>query len=174
MALIVGTDSYISQADASTYLSGAYISTDAKLIAWTALSSADKDVLLRSAASIIDRQPLNGTKVILTQVMKFPRIVYTEAAGYSYFIASHPNDSNLYLEPSVPVEVQHAQCEIAIGLIVGNQPKREQLQREGVRSFSVGGLSESYAGSGSVVSAIPSVKAVDMLRPFLAGSVRIC
>ena len=62
--MIINQDTYISLEDATLYLNGHYISTDAKLLKWNALTPADKTVLLVKAAQIIDRQPLSGVRVV--------------------------------------------------------------------------------------------------------------
>ena len=41
MALIVGTDTYISVADATTYITNNYVSTSTTYTTWNALSSGE-------------------------------------------------------------------------------------------------------------------------------------
>lgn len=166
--LVVGTDTYISLADANIYIAANVLSTDAKYIAWTAMSDANKEVTLRLAAQQIDRQPLAGIKVTSTQVMEFPRVLYTE-----YPIQTTVNDliyDNWYVQPSVPDAVKHAQVEIAIQIAAGI-PARVEMRQQGVKSFSIGKLSESYTGS---ASGIITTQAVELLAPYLIGGVRIC
>jgi hypothetical protein len=163
MALVVNTDTYISQTDASAYLTSRYLSTDAKLIAWNALSSDNKDVLLRRAADLIDSQPLQGVKVESTQTMQFPRMRYTNY--YQMY-------DNSYYWPditTVPDPVKHAQVEIAFDLVSGIS-QRNEMQQQGVKSFSVSKLSETYTGS---ANALFSTQARKLLKPYLAGSVGI-
>lgn len=159
--LTIGTDTYISLEDCDTYLYKNYLSTDAKYLQWKSLfgDDSDKEVLLRQAAKIIDSQPLQGFKVSSTQTMAFPRIFYTE----------HNNDKGWYSQPVVPSEVGFAQCEIAIQLAQGKS-ERLELQRQGVKSFSIGNLSESYTGKQST---IPCYEAKQLLEPFMNGGFRI-
>lgn len=169
-SLTIGTDTYISLADADIYLTAQYLATDAKMISWTALSDAQCEILLRRAARIIDRQPMIGEKVTYTQTMAFPRAVYNwPNMNYSEQFTMLYNQ-DWFVQISVPDSVKFAQCEIAITESVG-QSDRQRLQQEGVKSFSVGKLSESY-GSGSS-SAIYSIEAREYLIPYLAGGVRI-
>lgn len=169
MALTVGTDTYISQADCTAYLESVYLSTDAKLVAWGTVTSGNKDVLLRRAAKIIDRQPLAGYKSNHTQAMAFPRITYTEGS---------PMDNTLfpfdewYDPKTVPDAVKYAQCEIALELAQGttSASERADLQRQGVKSFSLGKLSESYTGN---ANSLLSAEAKDLLKPYIGGGYRI-
>lgn len=161
MALIVLTDSYISVANSDIYLSANYISTDAKLIAWNALSDANKEVLLRKATQIIDRLPFVGTKSTTTQLLEFPRSLYTNNLDYY-------DDSSVYVQPDPPQNVLDAQCEIAFDLGQGTNDRAE-LQRQGVKSFSLGKLSESYGS----VKDITSFEGRRLLAQFTAGGVRI-
>ena len=165
--LIVNTDTYILTTDCSTYLAAHYISTDTKLLAWTALSSDNKDILLRKAAQIIDRQPLTGFKALATQTMEFPRAIYTDngVTGLNNMFYG----DEWYIEPSAPDAVKYAQCEIAIEL-VGGVSAREELQRDGVKSFSLGNLSETYSGA---QNNIISYEAKQLLAPYMGG-LRIC
>ena len=170
MAITVNTDTYISLADAETYVSGQYISTDAKYTAWDALSDGDKEILLKRAAKLIDRQPLIGIKAASTQTMEFPRAIYTEYKRRDLPILTTHFDSDWYIQTETPDAVKHAQVEIAL-TATQDSPKRIELQRQGVKSFSLGKLSESY-GSGSDVR-ILSQEARELLMPYLAGSVSI-
>lgn len=169
MALVIGTDTYISQTDCSTYLASVYLSTDAKLIAWTALSSADKDTALRKAAKMIDRQPLVGYKSITTQTMEFPRILYTEGGSYDYNLLQY---DEWYDPQTVPTAVKNAQCEIAleIGQGTSNNTERMDLRRQGVKSFSLGKLSESYGGA---INSLLSEEARQLLLPYTGGGFRV-
>ena len=169
MALIVGTDSYLILADADTYLSTHHVSTDVDMVVWTALTDANCEALLRRATSIIDRLPLVGVLSDSTQTLAFPRNIYTEVGGL-------PNASSIiwdrhwYVQPGVPQAVKDAQCEIALSLCMGI-PKRAELQRQGVKSFSLGTLSETYGGN---TNDVLSYEAKQLLAPYLLGSARIC
>lgn len=169
MALVVGTDTYISVTDASTYLAANYVSTDAKLTAWTALSSTDKEVLLRKATRIIEQQKIVGFKAYTTQTLAFPRAIWTDIVPNDLPVPSQELYGHWYIQPVVPDAVKYAECEIAIDLV--SPSTRKELQRQGVKSFSLGSLSESY-GNGSINS-LP-YEARQLLQPYIAGSVAIC
>lgn len=163
MAIVVGTDTYISLADCQTYLSGHYISNDAKLTAWNALSETDQEILLKKATKLIDRQPLAGYKATETQALEFPRTLYT---GY---ISDTYEGGHWYTQTAVPNAVKYAQCEIAIEMTAGAS-NRVNLQRQGVKSFTLGNLSETYSGA---QNSLLSYEAKQLLLPFTGGSVRI-
>lgn len=169
MSLVVLTDTYISAADCEIYLAAHYITTDAKYIAWLAVSSPNREILLRQAAKIIDRQPLQGYLAVVTQAMQFPRILYTEYQSNVLNNAAIIQDENWYIQPSVPLNVTYAQCEIALHLAQGTSD-RADLQRQGVKSFSLGNLSESYSGTKNPIG---SHEAMELLAPFVGGGFRI-
>jgi hypothetical protein len=168
MAFVVGTDTYISLADAQTYINDHYISTDSKLIAWNCLSDTDMEVLLRKALSVIDKQPLVGYKATSTQTLEFPRAIYTEVPTEIYDPIPTYGD-NWYVQTAVPSEVKYAQCEIAVSMASGTS-NRVNLQRQGVKSFTLGNLSETYSGA---QNSILSYEAKELLLPYMGGGVRI-
>jgi hypothetical protein len=172
MALTVGVDTYISRADAEAYIKAHYTSTDPAAIAWMQASEPDCEILLRRAARTIDRQPLQGFKASDTQVMEFPRALYTEPAPDAQD-ALHPllrTQDGWYIQTAVPAAVGHAQAEIVMSLLQGPS-ERATLQREGVKSFTIGHLSETYTGT---QSALDSYEARQLLAPYTGGGLRIC
>jgi len=171
MALVVGTDSYISQADATAYVAAHYASASPQKVAWTALTSDDKDVWLRQGLAAIDRMMLVGIRAVQTQVLAFPRAILCDAyfsppTGYYW------RDTDYIVQSEVPSAVKYAQVEEALALMQGI-PKRLQLRRQGVRSMSLGNLSESYSGSAGMTGLISDV-AYNLLRQYLLGGVPIC
>ena len=143
MALVVGTDSYITLLEAETYLDSYYPSTDARMLAWDELEDADKDIYLRRAFRCIEALPLHGRKYSVTQTTQFPR------------------DDSTYL--SVPAAVKNAQAELAISYLQidtgaglsADLLERQELQSQGVTKIKIGKLEETYdlskvsTGSGS-------------------------
>ena len=116
---------------------------------WGETSDADKEKALRQATKQIDRQLLKGRKATDTQELAFPR----------------------YPDTEVPEAVKEACCEIALALLERGNSQRHKLQQEGVQSFSLGNMSETYApGAGS---GLISPEAKELLRPWLLGGVNI-
>jgi len=76
MALVVGTNSYVSVADATTYL--AY-SVNAQ--GWPVLATAIKEASLISATRMLDRQDWVGAKTSGAQALDWPRTGVIDPAG---------------------------------------------------------------------------------------------
>lgn len=171
MAITVDTDTYISLADANTYVTTNYVSTSAEAVAWTALSDANKEIYLKKATKKIDRQPLRGIKSVSTQTLEFPRAIWSETNREDYPVLHLYFDTNWYVQTETPQEVKDAQVEEALALAVGID-KRTELQRAGVKSFTLGKLSEQYGSPGN--TQLLSHEAKELLLQYLAGSVRIC
>jgi hypothetical protein len=116
---------------------------------WGETSDADKEKALRQATKEIDRQLLKGRKATDTQELAFPR----------------------YPDTEVPETVKEACCEIALALLERGNSQRHKLQQEGVQSFTLGNMSETYAsGAGR---GLLSQEAKELLRPWLLGGVNI-
>jgi hypothetical protein len=126
-----------------------YFSNRLHADAWAEASDADKDKALAMAAKAIDRQPLSGRKTDLAQEMAFPR----------------------YPDTEVPEAVKDACCEEALAILESGNSQRRKLQREGVQSFMLGNMSETYApGTGR---GLLSQEAKELLKPWLLGAVMI-
>jgi hypothetical protein len=169
-SLIVGTDTYATVAEADAYARAYHASTDAKATVWAVATEGDKDVFMRRAAQIIDGLRLAGIKAVSTQAMAFPRALPTAVNDKFYSTVTLLYREGWYTQPEVPASVKYAQIEIALQLAVG-EPRRAELQRQGVRSVTVGKVSETYAGK---QYAVVSHEAREMLSPYTVGSVGIC
>ena len=150
----------------------------AAAIALLAADSTTQTWYLQRATKIIDNMPLKGSAYNYIdksspgsdeQALMFPRVIN----GYAY---DWDDETSTAI---VPEDVKKACVEEAIALYdfyvssPGDQ-KRRKLQDHGVKSFSVGKLSESY---GDVkVSArwkgMHSQEAYDLMRGYIAGAVR--
>ena len=116
---------------------------------WGETSDADKEKALRQATKEIDRQLLKGKKTDAGQILAFPR----------------------YPDEEIPEAVKEACCEIALALLERGNSQRRRLQQEGVQSFSLGNMSETFAaGAGR---GMLSQEAKELLRPWLIGAVMI-
>ncbi len=142
--LEIGTNSYIDIAEANEYFAGRLHAES-----WGETSDADKEKALRQATKEIDRLLLKGRKATDVQALAFPR----------------------YPDTEVPEAVKEACCEIALALLERGNSQRRKLQQEGVQSFSLGNMSETYApGTGR---GLLSQEAKELLRPWLLGAVNI-
>lgn len=174
MALTIGVDTYIDVAGADLYIRSHYLSTSPERIAWVALEEEDKEVLLRLGAQNIDSLPLTGRKFDENQKMAFPRRRSFRNDCCIFEVSSGEN--------TVPNEVLYAQVEQALFLKSSTEDAssatRAQLQRQGVKSFSLGDLSESY---GDAVVGVQgdllrqcSEKSLRLLNPWLSGGYKVC
>jgi hypothetical protein len=116
---------------------------------WGQAYEIEKEKALKQAIKAIDRLPLKGRKADTTQTLAFPR----------------------YPDTEVPEAVKEACCEEALAILERGNSQRRRLQQEGVQSFSLGNMSETYAaGAGK---GLLSQEAKELLRPWLLGSVFI-
>ena len=116
---------------------------------WGQADESTKEKALKQATRAIDRQLLRGRKTNPEQELAFPR---------------HP-------DPEVPEAVKEACCEIALALLERGNSQRRKLQQEGVQSFTLGNMSETYAPWAGRV--LISQEAKELLRPWLVGGVFI-
>ena len=117
--------------------------------AWTQASTCDKGKALDMATRAIDRTPLKGVKTSYDQANQFPR----------------------YPDTEVPQAVKDACCEEALAILERGNNQRRKLQQEGVQSFTLGNMSETYApGAGR---GLISQEAKELLGPWLLGGVNI-
>jgi hypothetical protein len=142
--ITVGENSYIDIEEADEYFSGRLHAES-----WGQADDVTKDKALRQATKTIDRQLLRGRKTNRDQTLAFPR----------------------YPDTEVPEIVKEACCEEALALLERGNSQRRKLQQEGVQSFALGNMSETYApGAGR---GLLSQEAKELLRPWLLGAVNV-
>lgn len=176
VTVTVGTNSYISVADTSTYLDQRLYITE-----WTAASADDKSRAVIMASKKIDRLALKGRKKTETQTMEFPRCY-----SYDTRYASTLNDAtnvNLsgegwYCETASPQAVKDAVCEEALAILQSGNDSRIAMQRAGVKSYTLGSLSETFTDAAASPTNVKSKgllsdEAKALMRPYMAGAVFI-
>lgn len=132
MALVVGTDTYISVADCTTFFG-----TQLGAGAWTAASAGDKENALRMACARLERLLYDGDAYDASQTLRWPRSGIYDQHGTEL------------TSSTVPQFVKDAQCWEALYLLqwsargAGNST-REALQAQGVTSTKLGNVSEVY------------------------------
>ena len=145
-------------------------------IALAAADSTTQTWYLQKATTAIDNMPFKGTTYNYLdrtspssdeQDRQFPRIINGVACDW--------DDSTS--EAVVPELVKQACVEEAIGLYEfytsSADQKRAKMQRQGVSSFSIGDLSESYrVGASRKLKGLKSESAYDLLKEYIAGAVR--
>ena len=138
------SESYCTIEEANAYFSGRLHAES-----WGQADDETKEKALRQATKTIDRQPLRGRKTNPEQERAFPR----------------------YPDTEVPEFVKEACCEEALAILERGNSQRRKLQQEGVQSFTLGNMSETYvAGAGR---GLLSQEAKELLRPWLIGAVNI-
>ena len=153
----------IEQAD--SYIATHYSPKSAVRKRWESLSDDEKTVFLTNAFEAIEALPFRGRKAAPEQTAAFPRLPYQYGKT----------------DEGAPQRVKSAETELALWLSDENKressEKRSQLIADGVKSFSIGDLSESYGepqkGS-QTFSAQSCTKAMELLTPYLSGGYDIC
>lgn len=146
--------SYATVEQANAYVKSYYSSTDNIRVLWESLSTEDQQVHLNRAEQLIDLLPLRGREVIKGKA--FPR------------------------KPNEELSLQRAQVatiELAVQ-INGNTEFQERLslQKQGVKSYKLGDLSETFGDthSDAFVDQFVYDVVASYLREWLGGGYRIC
>lgn len=172
-------NSYVSLAEANAYFETRLNSSD-----WTSASDPNKEKALASACRIIDMQAFKGSKVYTTSVgdpnyqkLQWPRYADdsdTYMLGIPHLMST--KDSNEWVDstnvPIIPEKLKLAQCEQALFMLrhMEGSDKRQSLRAQGVSSFNVGGVSESYENREKLVE---SAKAYLVALKCINSSLRI-
>lgn len=150
MALTVGTNSYISRADANTYFADRLNSS-----MWTSATDPNKDGALIQATQIINSKNFLGTKTSSSQVMKFPRIgLYEDGYSIDYL--------------TVPQRVIDATCELAIWLLV-----EDYTEPDGLLGFDEVQIGPIQVKTKTTTSKALPPMASALLSPFMTNSTRL-
>lgn len=147
-ATVGGTsaNSYVTRADANLYLADQFGTA-----AWDALADTDKDKALKQATRQIDRYRFHGWRALAGQALNFPRFRPGDQPGLGISVpdSDEPIHSTILY---IPIKVQRACCEQALWIAQnasrGGQSARQQLQQEGVDSFRMGDLQETFTHGG--------------------------
>ena len=142
---------YATIAEANEYVKSFYSSTNSLRVLWEGLSEEDKQVLLNRAEQAIDSLPLKGCA--LGSGKAFPRTPFQETSLERAKIAT---------------------IELALQRQDEEAEERYKLQRQGVKSYKIGDLSETFGNTTGTTSSI----VLSIVRPYLSewlgGGYRIC
>ena len=160
--LEVNKNSYVTVEDADSYITTHYRSNNKLRKVWEELDDADKSASLLSACADMEVLPFGGRAMTAGQAMAFPRLPYQYGSA-----------------GEVPDRVKHAQVELALWQLdethTAQAEQRQALQAQGVESFSVGDLSESYTtGATAQPTALMCAKVANLLAPYLNGGHATC
>ena len=153
-------NSYVTLEEANTYFAaGAHLLSDV----WNSLPDDDEDAAkkacLITATRHMDRLRFWGCKVSEDQALQFPR----EFCGWK--------------RNEIPLQLRHATLEQAVSLApnhaTGGQSPREKLQAAGVKSYSMGELSETFSDA-RLGTGVPSAesKLCEDARILLTGFIK--
>lgn len=156
---------YTTQAAYIAYTAATgYFTNRLEKTAWSNAGETSANAALISAADQIDQQYFKGYKKTLdgSQARAFPR--YTRDGGRDL---PSTGASSILVEASDSL-LQMANCEQALWLLetAGRRDQRAILQEQGVKSISLGGVSESYGGVRGP-RAMLCAEAKRLLDPFL-------
>lgn len=137
--------SYLTAQEADNRISASLLSTDAWRIAWEALPDMDKEACIAQATARIEALPFTGAPA--SPERAFPRCGETEV--------SEEVKTALALEACASCNTEAA--------------TRSALKAQGVKSFSVGSLSESY-NTENGTSGLYSPMAQQLLAKYMRGA----
>lgn len=176
MTITVGTDTYVTIAEADAYIESFYPTTDTQRYDWIRLSDTDKEIHLRNATRAIERIRYPGVKLVSTQALAFPREL---AISYPPRREQAPqNYPFTWVEDDVPDAVKYAEIEEALELASpAAATKKHGKLTSGVKSYSIGHFSQvnvtKDTASNAPETALKSVKAQEYIAPLAAGAFRV-
>ncbi len=161
--LTVATNTYVTLAQAETFFNERLNASD-----WTDAVEIDKARALIQATHNLERLAYVGKQYVSTQTLKWPRSELYATRGAVGTGGSYEYDIS---GGTVPQAVKDAQCEEAIALLGQSGSTRSELQAQGVTSYTIGDLSETFSGTGS--RRFVSPEAAALLAGYIAGAVPI-
>jgi len=156
-ALVVGTNTYVSLADATTYLDDSINST-----AWAFLDPDSQTRALISSFRILEKQRWQGSKTDPLQTAEWPRTGVVDCEGTAVDSAVVPDD------------IVSAQIELAYYLSQNPTFEADGTTGSNIRSLHAGAASIDYFSpndltSGNAASRFPA-NIQELIRCFVGGS----
>jgi len=155
MALIVGTDTYVTEAELTAYATKRGVTI-----------AGDLSVLLTKALDYLETRNYIGTKTVYNQALQFPRILCDDI--YSYYPQSYHTPCP-YDSVTVPTEIKTAQC-IAALLIDGGSDLQSTLGQT-IKREKVSVLETEYADYSTGAEQFRALD--DILRNFVSSGVKV-
>ena len=161
--IVVGTNSYATELELTTYASDRGIT----------ITAADKTVLLIKAIDYLETRQWIGTKTVYNQALQFPRILCSSTLYNQYPLNQYPQSYNVGLcefdSLTVPTPIKNAQL-IAALLIDAGYDLQSTLG-QAVKSEKVDVIEVTYM-DGSITGSNIFISLNNILRPFLNNSMR--
>lgn len=158
---MIYTTDYITVAEGTTYFATRLYSS-----AWTSASAGDKASAIRMATQAINSLAFKGRKYDPDQANAFPRYIPYPRGGY--YLADEDGTGAAV----VPAVVKEACAEECLELLTTGNSSRRKLQNEGVTSFRISELSETF-GPSSNAPRLTSLVARQLMKPYLVAGVPI-
>lgn len=152
MALVVGTNSYVSRADATTYFADSLRSAS-----WVALADTTKDQALVTATRMLDRQLWAGTKTSDSQELEWPRTGVTDAYG------------NVVDPDTVPQSIIDACCELALSLALNPSGETNANAGSNIKRVSAAKGTDIEFFRPTTAGRFPTI-VQELIRGFLGGT----
>lgn len=180
-ALIVGTDSYATLAEAETYIAANYMSTDAQRVAWDTLDDDDKNAALRQATKRLESLKWPGIKCVFNQSLSFPRdnvlLVPTRRNYHPGVYGAGVDDISGCTD--VPDEIKDAQIVEALEIAspsAASAVKSASQKAAATASVRIGNFSQNFRPPGSTTSpraVLASITAQQLIDKYFGGGYRI-
>lgn len=146
MPLTVGTDTFVSLADANAYFAARLRSEN-----WDAADAADREKALRLATAILTRQRYVGTLASSSQILAWPRNGAVDQEGRA--IGSS----------TIPQAIKDACCEFALRLLTDDF--YADSGNKGIRKVTVANIAIEYSDRAPEREMPDAV--LDFIRPLL-------
>lgn len=164
--LTIGVDTYVSVSQATKYIETVYGDDSAAYSYWDDLETSAKEMLLTKSLMQLEALPYTGRRLYKNQALEFPRTMGNQL------------DSSDDIAAEIPRYMQFAQIDNAVAMfnIAENSESKQRanLQRNGVKSFSLGEFSETYADSSSMLLYdVADQNVVSYLKQWLSGGYKI-
>ena len=165
--LTIGANTYVSVAETTKYIEAVFGDDSAVYNYWDDLENNQKEMFLTKSLMQIEALPFTGIRKYNGQALEFPRTRADVAQTLVGDIASE-----------IPLSVKFAQIDNAIAMfnIAENSESKQRatLQRNGVKSFSLGEFSETYGNNSSIlVYDVADQNVISYLKNWLSGSYKI-
>jgi hypothetical protein len=159
MALTVGVDSYVTIEEADAIIAQTYVHDDAYRVKWASLTAEDKEALLRASTAAIDALKFVGTKRDWGQKLQFPRIAMTSFIGVRYgsdglrptnqYYDTGIWDSDAWTDGGMAAVKKATADNALVAASIGQEVRSSVVNAiKGLKSKSVGPISESYDNNG--------------------------
>ena len=149
MTITVGTDTYCTLAEASTYFASTFNNA-----VWAAIPDATQEIALKTACRKMEQLNYIGVKQVDDQNLQFPR---------SYSNSDYDG---------TPDEIKHAQSEFALYLYQNQSNQIAKAQQMGLKSISLG--NESYSFSDKFdPQGLPSAEAMELVNKWLRKAFKV-